>query len=172
MLRPEVCPQVHDLPRTQTDQHAHCGKREPLDPLICALIRISEFLLATAEVVHLANDLAHHFLNSAQLSFDRLQLLTGLNGGPVFCVGANIDVEFDVPGRGIALVWVHLLVCCAWSCDGRRMHTSSRQYVVKAYVEGRVSVRGEGVAVLAVDVLGPAVIVAHSIADLVAQKVS
>lgn len=50
-----------------------------------------------------------------------------------------------------------------WSGEVR---TLAGQGVCKAHVEGRVGVRGEGIAVLTVNVLGPAVVVAHSIADL------
>jgi hypothetical protein len=48
-------------------------------------------------------------------------------------------------------------------------HTTSRKDVLEADVERRVCVRSEGISILAIDILGLAVFIAHSIANLVAQ---
>jgi hypothetical protein len=41
------------------------------------------------------DDLGGELLDAAQLGLDGLELLGGLDGGPVLCVGANVDVELD-----------------------------------------------------------------------------
>lgn len=46
VLAAEVRPQIYDLPYSQRDQHTHSPKREPLDPLVRALIRIPQLHLA------------------------------------------------------------------------------------------------------------------------------
>jgi hypothetical protein len=105
MLRPEIRPEVDNLPRSQANQHAHCTKCEPLDPLVCALICISQLLLASTEVVHLGYYLPNDFLDSTELYFDRFEFLASLNGRPIFCVSANVDIEFDVSaGVDIAVI--------------------------------------------------------------------
>jgi hypothetical protein len=45
------------------------------------------------------NNLADDFFDPAQLCFDGLQLLTGLDGGPVLRICADVDVQFNVSGR-------------------------------------------------------------------------
>lgn len=55
---------------------------------------------------------------------------------------------------------------------GRGKRTVIVQSVGEAYVECGVGVRGKSVSVLAVDVLGTAIIVAHCVADLCALHVS
>lgn len=44
------------------------------------------------------DDFASKFLDAAQVGLDGLELLVGLDGGPVLGVGANVDVELDVTG--------------------------------------------------------------------------
>lgn len=100
MLAPEITPQVHDLPCAQTDQHQHGQVAKPLDALVGALVGVPQLLLACAQVVHLGDDLADDFLDAAEFGFDGLELLAGLDGGPVLCVGADVDVEFDM-ARGV-----------------------------------------------------------------------
>jgi hypothetical protein len=95
---PEVRPQIDDLPRAKSNKHTHSPKGKPFDSLIRALVGISELLLSSPEILHLSHDLIDSLLDSAQLGLDRLQLLRGLNTGPVFGVGANVDIELDVSG--------------------------------------------------------------------------
>lgn len=98
MLAPEIAPQVHDLPRAQTNQHAHGQVSEPLYAIVRALVGIPQLLFPRAQVVHLRDNLADNLLDASQLGFDGLELLAGLDGGPVLCVGADVDVELDVAG--------------------------------------------------------------------------
>lgn len=95
MLGPEVRPQVHNLPRPQNNEQPGRPDAEPLDTVVCALVGVAQLLLALAQVVHLADDLGGELLDAAQLGLDGLELLCGLDGGPVLCVGANVDVELD-----------------------------------------------------------------------------
>ena len=99
MLAPEITPQVYDLPRAQADQHQHGQIAEPLHTLVGALVGIAQLLLPRTQVIHLGDDLANDFLDAAELGLDRLELFAGLDGGPVFRVGADVDVEFDVARR-------------------------------------------------------------------------
>ena len=115
MLTPEIRPQIHNLPSPQPHQHRHSSKSKPLDPLVRALIRIPQLLLATAQIIHFRNDLAHDFLDATEFGFDGLQLLAGLDCGPVFGVGADVNVEFDVAGRVRAAADF-----CGWSLEGWR----------------------------------------------------
>src|SRR4051812_21490274 len=96
MLRPEISPQIHNLPCTKANQHSHRSQSKPFDSLIRALIRISELLLSMSQVLHLSDNLIDVLLDSSQLSVDRAELLCGLNGRPISGIGANIDIEFDV----------------------------------------------------------------------------
>lgn len=146
MLTPEVRPQINDLPRSQPDQHAHRAQREPLDTLIRALIRISQLLLSCPQIVHLRNNLANRLFDPPELRFDRLQLLASRDSIPVLGIGAYVDVELDVARL-------------------RRLG-GTRVYVFEAHVEGGIFVGGKGVAVLADDVFGTVVVVAHGVADL------
>jgi hypothetical protein len=146
VLTPEVCPQVNNLPRTQTHQQAHSTQCKPFDSLVRALIRISQLLLACPQIIHLGDNLAHGLLDPAQLRLDGLELVASRNGVPVLGIGSYVDVEFDVArdaGAG-----------------------GARVCVLKAHVKGRVGVRGESVAVFADDILGTVVVVAHCVADL------
>lgn len=103
---PEISPQVDDLPRTQADQHAYGPERKPLHPLIRALVGIPQLLLAVLHVFHLADDLLYQLFDASQLRLDRLQLLARLYRGPVFRVGADVDVELDVAVRiGDFAIW-------------------------------------------------------------------
>lgn len=92
MLTPEVAPQVNDLPHSQSHKHTHCYKRKPLDALIGALIRIAKLLLSVSQVVHFTDDLADDFLDAAQFGFDRLEFVTCLDGRPVLCISADINI--------------------------------------------------------------------------------
>lgn len=42
------------------------------------------------------DDFLSQLLDTAQLGLDRLELLGGLDGAPVFGVGANVNIELDV----------------------------------------------------------------------------
>lgn len=96
VLRSEVGTQVHNLPPPEANEEQGGADAEPLDAGVGALVGVTQLLLARAQVVHLAHDLANHLLNAAQLGLDGLQLLGGLDGGPVLGVGADVDVELDV----------------------------------------------------------------------------
>jgi hypothetical protein len=146
VLASEVRPQVDDLPRAQTDKHSHGTKCEPLDALVCALIGVSQLLLACSEIVHLGDNFCNDLLNPPQFGLDRLQLLASLNGAPVLGVSANVNVELDVARASTLL------------CAGVN--------VLEADIESGIGVRGESVAVLADNILGLVVVVAHCIADL------
>lgn len=97
--KPEVGPQVQDLPDPEHDQDEGGAEAEPLDPVVGALVGVAQLLLARPQVVHLAHDLGDHLLHTAKVRLDRLELLGGLDRGPVLCVGADVDVEFHVAGR-------------------------------------------------------------------------
>lgn len=56
-------------------------------------------MLSCAEVFHLSDKLASDFLDAAELSLNRLELLGGLDGGPVLGVGADVDIELNMAGR-------------------------------------------------------------------------
>jgi hypothetical protein len=101
MLGSEIGAEVHDLPAPETNEEPGGSNTEPLDTVVGALVSISELLLSGAEVLHLSNKLAGDLLNTAELSLDRLKLLGGLDSGPVFGVGADIDIELDVTGRAV-----------------------------------------------------------------------
>lgn len=95
MLGTEVRTQIHDLPCPEANEDPRSADAEPLDAVVGALIGVAQLLLAAAQVVHLADNLARQLLDAPQLRFDGLELLGGLDGGPVLGVGANVDVEFD-----------------------------------------------------------------------------
>lgn len=97
--RPEVRPQVQDLPDPENDQDEGGAETEPLNPVVGALVGVAQLLLARPQVVHLAHNLGYHLLHTAKVSLDRLELLGGLNRRPVLCVGTDVDVELDVAGR-------------------------------------------------------------------------
>lgn len=147
VLAAEVGPQIYDLPYSQCDQHAHSPKREPLHPLVRALIRISQLHLAGPQVVHLVRDFLGRLGQPPELGFHGLQLLPGLDGRPVLGVGADVDVELDATHRAH-----HGLLCV--------------QDVLEADVKGRVGVRVEGVSVLTHDVAGSVVVIAYGVFDL------
>ena len=127
VLRPEVRPEVHNLPRAQRHEHSHGADSEPLDTLVCALVGISQPDLTSPQVIQLGHDLGSNLADSLELRLHGLQLLAGLDGIPVFCVGANVDVELDVA------VGVGNCVGCG-------------QDVLEAYIEGCVGVGVEGVS--------------------------
>ena len=127
VLRPEVRPEVHNLPRAQRHEHSHGADSKPLDTLVCALVGISQPDLTSSQVVQLSHNLGSNLADSLELRFHGLQLLAGLDGIPVFCVGANVDVELDVA------VGVGDCVGCG-------------QDVLKADVESTVLVSVEGVS--------------------------
>lgn len=127
MLGPEVRPEVHNLPRSQRHKHSHGANSKPLDTLICALVGISQPDLASPQVVQLSNDLGSDFADSLELRLHGLQLFAGLNGIPVLCICADVDVKFDVA------VGVGNCVACG-------------QDVLEADVESAVLVGVEGVS--------------------------
>ena len=96
---PEVRPQVQDLPDPEHDQDKGGAEPEPLDSVVGALVGVAQLLLPRPQVVHLAHDLGDHLLHTAKVGLDRLELLGGLDRGPVLRVGADVDVELDVAGR-------------------------------------------------------------------------
>lgn len=96
VLGAKVGAQVHDLPGPQGDEQPGGADAEPLDARVCALVCVAQLLLAHAQVVHLLHDLGRELLDAAQLGLDGLELLRGLDGGPVLGVGADVDVELDV----------------------------------------------------------------------------
>lgn len=69
---PEISPQINHLPCAQRDQDAHRTKREPLDPLIGAFVRVPQLLFSCAEIIHLSDDLRHHLFHPAQFGLGRL----------------------------------------------------------------------------------------------------
>lgn len=93
---PEIRPEVHNLPRPESNEQESSREAKPLDARVGALVGVAELLLAGTEVVHLGNHFGHHLFDAAQLRLDRLELLGGLDGRPVLCIGANIDIELDV----------------------------------------------------------------------------
>ena len=127
VLRPEVCPEVHNLPRTQCHEHSHGANSKPLDTLVRTLVGISQLDLTSPQVVQLSNNLGSNLANPLELRLHGLQLLAGLNGIPVLCVCANVDVELDVA------VGVGDRVACG-------------QDVLEADVESAVLVGVEGVS--------------------------
>lgn len=143
---PEVCPQVHNLPAPETNEQEGRAKAKPLDTRVGALVGVAQLLLAHAQVVHLLDNLAQHLLDAPQLSLDWLELLVGLNRRPVLGIGADIDIQLNVAEAVLA--------------------ATVRQVVLKADVKRRVCVRREDGALLAGNVLGPAVLVADGILDL------
>ena len=93
---PKVRPQIYDLPRPQTHEHAHCTERKPFYPFIRAFVRIPKLLLSRSQIVHLGHNLSHKLLDAPQFRLDRLQLLLSLYGRPVPGVGTNVDIKLDV----------------------------------------------------------------------------
>lgn len=98
VLRPEISPQIDNLPRPKTNQHAHRPKRKPLHPLVGALIGITQSLLPRPQVLHFRDDVGNNVFNAAKVCLDGLELLLRLDAGPVAGVGADLDVEFDFAG--------------------------------------------------------------------------
>ena len=127
VLRPEVRPEVHNLPRAQRHEHSHGANSKPLDTLVCALVGISQPDLTTPQVVQLSNNLGSDLADSLELRLHGLQLLAGLNSIPVLSVCANVDVKLDVA------VGVGDCVACG-------------QDVLEADVESAVLVGVEGVS--------------------------
>ena len=122
---PEVGPQVHDLPRPEADEQPRGADAEVLDPAVGALVGIAQLLLAQPQVLHLRHDLGDGLLDAAQLGLDGLELLRGLDGGPVLGVGADVDVELHVAAEGLVVVgWKRWRVSCLCLKTGRE---SSRQ---------------------------------------------
>ena len=141
MLTPKISPQINHLPRPQRNQHPHRPNSKPLHPLIRTLIRIPQLHLPLPQISHLIHHLLRYLADPPQFGFDRLQFLAGLDGGPVFRVGADVDVEFDA-FEGV--------------CTGG---VGGGEDILEADVEGAVGVRGEGVACFAGDVFGFCVVV-------------
>lgn len=111
MLATEVGAQIHNLPNPQTDEQHGCSDAEPLDAGVGAFVGVAQLLLTRTQVVHLCHDLGNGLFDATQLSFDGLQLLSGLNSGPVLGVGTNINVEFNV-AVGVVRPWIALLAWC------------------------------------------------------------
>lgn len=108
MLGTEVSPEVHNLPRPETNQNPCSSDAEPLDTVVGALVGVAELLFSLAEVVHFLDDFLGQLLDTAEFSLDGLKLLGGLDGAPVFGVGADVDVEFDMArGRVGSAGYVH-----------------------------------------------------------------
>lgn len=101
MLAAEVGAQVYNLPAPEANEEPGGQDAEPLDAVVCALVGVAQLLLAGAQVLHLLHHLGRHLLNLAQLGLDGLELLVGLDGGPVLCVGANVNVELNVARGGV-----------------------------------------------------------------------
>jgi len=120
MLRPEVRPQIHNLPRAQRDQHAHSPKGKPLDSFVRALVRVPQFLLSHFEILHLVNNLIHILFDPPQLCIYWSKLFRGLNSRPVSCVGTDVNVEFYVAG-GRVCCWERRLVL-RQGTRGMRIH--------------------------------------------------
>jgi hypothetical protein len=127
VLGPEVRPEVDNLPCTKRHEHSHGTDSKPLDTLVGALIGISQLNLTSPQVIQLSHNLRGNLADSLELCFHGFQLLAGLDGVPVFCVGADVDVELDVA------VWVGDCVGCG-------------QDVLEADVEGAVFVGVEGMS--------------------------
>lgn len=96
---PEVCPQINDLPCSQSNQHPHGSEAKPLDSGVRALIRVSQLLFSAPEVFHLRNDFGDQLFNASEFCLNRLELLSGLDSRPIFGVCANVNVEFDMACR-------------------------------------------------------------------------
>ena len=94
--KPEISPEIYDLPRTQRNKHAHRPNRKPLHALIRAFIGVPQLLLPRSQVLHLRHDLVDRLFHPSQLGLDGLQLLGGLYRGPVLGVGADVNIELDV----------------------------------------------------------------------------
>lgn len=99
MLAPEICAQVYNLPCSERYQHSHSEECKPLHTLVGALICVPQLLLSPPQVIHLLHNLADDFFDTAEFRFDGLQLLAGLDGGPVLRICADVDVQFNVSGR-------------------------------------------------------------------------
>lgn len=96
---PEIRPQIDNLPSTQSSQHTHRPKSKPFYTLIRTFISISQFLFPSPHVLQFSDDFLNHLLDSAEVGFDGLEFLLGLDGGPVSRVGADVDVQFYLAGR-------------------------------------------------------------------------
>lgn len=173
MLGAEVGAEVHDLPGPEADEQPGGADAEPLDAGVCALVGVAELLLALAQVLHLLDNLTRHLLDAAQVGLDGLELLVGLDGGPVAGVGANLDVELNVAGRGGGTVGCFVLLLALSSSlylficrDGEAAVRTAGKQVLEANVKRSISVRGEDDTVLADDITRATILVAKSITDL------
>lgn len=92
MLRPKVRTQVQNLPAAQRDEQPGGAETEPFNAGVCALVGVAQAMLARAEIVKLVDDFADSLLDTTQVRLDRFELLGRLDGGPVFGVGANVNV--------------------------------------------------------------------------------
>jgi hypothetical protein len=95
VLGSKVGTEVHDLPSPEADEQPRGTDAEPLDTGVCALVGVAQLLLARPQVLHLAHNLGGGLFDASQLGLHGLELLGGLDGGPVLGVGANVDVELD-----------------------------------------------------------------------------
>lgn len=133
MLGAEVGTQVHNLPSPQPDEQPRRSNAKPLDARVGALVGIAQLLFAGAQVVHLANDLACEFFDAAEFSLDGLELLGGLDGGPVLGVGTNVDIEFD--GASVRAGALGLRVALALAADVGEARLTACEVVLYADVE-------------------------------------
>lgn len=147
MLGSEVRPEIHNLPPPKSNEEESSAHAKPFNTVVGAFVGITELLLTSAQVVHLANNLANHFLDTAQIGLEWLKLLGGLDGGPVLGIGANVDVELDVTAGVLDIL-------------------GTSKVVLEAHVKGRVVMRGEDNALLASDILRLAVLVSVAIGDV------
>lgn len=95
------------MPRTKSSKHAHGAESKPLHALIGALVGVPQLLLTRTEVFHLGNDIANHLLDTAEVSLNGLELLLGLDAGPVTGIGADLNIEFDLTegiGSGVYIL--------------------------------------------------------------------
>lgn len=132
MLGAEIGTQVHNLPGPKTNQNPRGRHAEPLDAVVGALIRIAKLLLPLAEVVHLVDNLLGQFLDTAEFGLDRLELLGGLDGAPVFGIGANVNVELDV-ARGRVRSTGYIQSACTSPMAKKHRFT----YILKADSQSR-----------------------------------
>lgn len=71
----KILPEVKDLPDTGSDQGDHSQDGEPLDPLVRALVCITQPLFPLFQVFHFAHDLLQGGLDPPELGLHGLQFL-------------------------------------------------------------------------------------------------
>lgn len=168
MLGAEVGTEIHNLPSPETNQQPRGADAEPLDTVVGALVGIAQLLLTKTQVLHLVNNLGRQLLNAAQVCLDGLELLLGLDGGPVTGVGANIDIELNSAGRGVrATVYSCMVNTLGLQRESHdRVKLASRHDVLVANVESGIGVRRKDRLGVTDDISGVSVLVANLVADL------